>query len=52
MQAVMTIREVVRYLATSTHLIREFRGPGDIGECSRWESIADFDGGHGYLQKR
>ena len=52
--SLMTIRKAVYYLAraASTHLIRELRAPGDVGECSRWKGIADFDSGHGYLQKR
>lgn len=38
--------------AASAHLILEFRGPWNVEELSRWEGIADFDSGHGYLQKR
>lgn len=54
MQAAMVVRRAVYYLAraASTYLIRKRSGPRDVGECSRWKSIAGFDGGHGHLQKK
>lgn len=39
-------------ITAGTHLILKLWSPMNIGERSRWESIADFDGGHCYLQKR